>query len=347
MSFGFGVGDFVTVGQLCWNVYKKCKDSPGNYADLSTEVGNLHNVIKETDELLSQQQLTTDEKAKLITCRQGCEDVLKDLDGLLVKYQNLGTKAQRAFDRAGFGMQDMVGIRLRLISNVSILDAFNNTSSHARLENKLNLLIAEVRAGKREGSVVSTKAFDTAVQNDRETWEALGRELEDIGISASIITEKRPFIIAWFQEAVKAGRLEEDAPSDDNDSAISLYEPDSPVGISDKDSIPDSVTDREMASLMREPGTTEASTDKESVPKAQHARMPTAETPRRYPSSRKAPPPPPSQGEEKPRMRPFFLKKLRSRDKQIPGAAVPPGAAMPGDCLYPMSHDRKGLASWL
>ena len=132
MSFGFGVGDFVTVGQLCWNVYKKCKDSPGNYADLSTEVGNLHNVIKETDELLSQQQLTTDEKAKLITCRQGCEDVLKDLDGLLVKYQNLGTKAQRAFDRAGFGMQDMVGIRLRLISNVSILDAFNNTCVKSR-----------------------------------------------------------------------------------------------------------------------------------------------------------------------------------------------------------------------
>ena len=127
MSFGFGVGDFVTVGQLCWKVYKKCKDSPGNYADLSTEVGNLHNVIKETDELLSQQQLTADEKAKVITCRQGCQDVLEDLNRLLIKYENLGTKAQRAFDRAGFGMQDMVGIRLRLISNVSILDAFNNT----------------------------------------------------------------------------------------------------------------------------------------------------------------------------------------------------------------------------
>lgn len=215
-------------------------------------------------------------------------------------------------------------------------------SSHVRLENKLNLLIAEVRAGKREGSVVSTKAFDTAVQNDRETWEALGRELEDIGISASIITEKRPFIIAWFQEAVAAGRLEEDAPLDENDSAIPLYEPDSPAGISDNDSIPDSVTDREMASMMREPRTLEASTDKESVPKAQHSLGPTAETSRRYPSSTLPP-----QGEEKPRMRPFFLKKLRSRDKQFPGGAIHPGAAMPGDCLYPMSHDRKGLASWL
>ena len=78
-------------------------------------------------------------------------------------------------------------------------------------------MIAEVRAGKREGSVISTKMFNSSTQNDRETWEALHRELEDIGISPAVITEKRQFIIAWFQEAVAAGRLEEDSPSDDDD----------------------------------------------------------------------------------------------------------------------------------
>ena len=126
MSFGYGVGDFLAVGQLCWKVYKKCKDSPGDYAELSTEVGALHNVIKETEELLAQQGLTAEQKVKLTTCRQGCEDVLKDLDGLLVKYESLGTNLRRTFDRMGFGTYDMNGIRLRLISNVSMLDAFNN-----------------------------------------------------------------------------------------------------------------------------------------------------------------------------------------------------------------------------
>lgn len=126
MNFGFSVGDFLAVGQLCWKVYKKCKDSPGNYTELSSEVGALHNVIKETEELLSQQGLTTGQTVKLTTCRQGCEDVLKDLDKLLVKYESLGTNSRRTFDRMGFGMQDMNGIRLRLISNVTMLDAFNN-----------------------------------------------------------------------------------------------------------------------------------------------------------------------------------------------------------------------------
>ncbi len=64
---------------------------------------------------------------------------------------------------------------------------------------------------------MSTETFDSSSQNHQETWEALRRELEDIGISPALITEKRQFIIAWFQEAVAAGRLEEDPPSDDDD----------------------------------------------------------------------------------------------------------------------------------
>ena len=102
-------------------------------------------------------------------------------------------------------------------------------SSNARLENKLDLLIAEIRSGEREGSVISTHTFDTATQNSREAWEALRRELEDIGISPEIINEKRQFIVTWFQEAVAMGKLEEAASSEDSDSAISWCESNDPT----------------------------------------------------------------------------------------------------------------------
>lgn len=138
MSFGFGVGDFVAVGGLCWKVYKKCKDSNGNYAELSSEVSSLYAVIKETEELFSQQELTKAQQAKLVANRQSCEAVLKDLDELLTKYESLGTQSKRNLDRVGFGTKDMYGIRLRLISNVTMLDVFNNASSHVRLMQKLN-----------------------------------------------------------------------------------------------------------------------------------------------------------------------------------------------------------------
>jgi len=52
--------------------------------------------------------------------------VLQDLDELLVRYESLRTSAWRNLDGVGYGMQDVNGIRLRLILNVTILDAFNN-----------------------------------------------------------------------------------------------------------------------------------------------------------------------------------------------------------------------------
>lgn len=95
--------------------------------------------------------------------------------------------------------------------------------------------MTEVRSGKREGFVVSIKTLDLIDRHDQETWEVLRRELEDIGTSTTVITEKRSFIVAWYQEAVAAGTLEEDAPvedrfSEDNtDSILAIYEQISPI----------------------------------------------------------------------------------------------------------------------
>lgn len=80
----------------------------------------------------------------------------------------------------------------------------------------------EVRSGKRQGSVISTKSFKTSGQADLETWSSLRRELEDVGISSETISEKRTFIIEWFKEAVAAGRLEEEPPESERWSLSSV-----------------------------------------------------------------------------------------------------------------------------
>ena len=49
MSFGFGIGDFIAVGDLCWKlytkVYKVSRDAPEELRGLSQELGNLSNTI--------------------------------------------------------------------------------------------------------------------------------------------------------------------------------------------------------------------------------------------------------------------------------------------------------------
>lgn len=94
------------------------------------------------------------------------------------------------------------------------------STSFARLEKQMNLLISEVRAGKREGSIISEENFDAKAQSDQVTWDILRRELKDIGVTAEVLVEKRAFIVGWFQKAVAAGWLEEDVSpaSDDEDS---------------------------------------------------------------------------------------------------------------------------------
>lgn len=194
-----------------------------------------------------------------------------------------------------------------LVTIISFLTLYS--SSHARLESKLNLLIAEVRAGKREGSVISTQTFDTTARNDRETWEALRRELEDIGISPGIITEKRQFIIAWFQEAVAAGKLEEDVVPTDSNSVISSHEFQSRADSGDDDYIPT----REMSSMMIESSTTERRVAPRSEPGAlRHLRQPADQL-----SS------PPSPKKRSTRIRvTYLLQKLLGRDQQFLEAAL-------------------------
>ena len=126
MSFGFSVGDFLAVGKLCWSVYKKCKDSKGSYGELTGELSELYAVIKETEELVEEQKFSERQLERLLSCQKSCDDVLKDLDALLIKYQKLGTKSQWTFDRLKYGIEDINGMRQRITLNVSTLDAFNN-----------------------------------------------------------------------------------------------------------------------------------------------------------------------------------------------------------------------------
>lgn len=195
-----------------------------------------------------------------------------------------------------------------LVTIISLLTLYS--SSHARLESKLNLLIAEVRAGKREGSMISTQTFDTTARNDRETWEALRRELEDIGISPDIITEKRQFIIAWFQEAVAAGKLEEDVVPTDSNSVVSSHEFQGRADSGDDDYIPT----REMSSMMIESSTTERRVAPRSEPGAlRHLRQPADQL--SSPPSRK-------KGSTSTRIRvTYLLQKLLGRDQQFLEAA--------------------------
>lgn len=124
MSFGFSVGDFATLGQLAWKIYKTCKDSPESFKNVSQEVLSLHAVLKELEETHSNATLSATQQSRLETVGDGCRAVLEDLKAILDKYSSLGSTTKRTWDRLGWGSRDIADLRSRLISNTNLLTLF-------------------------------------------------------------------------------------------------------------------------------------------------------------------------------------------------------------------------------
>ncbi|KAI0449109.1 hypothetical protein F5B21DRAFT_495495 [Xylaria acuta] len=226
MSFGVSFGDLVLASTLAWRVYKACKESGENFQRLSSEVASLHVVLKETEDYLSEEvrDLDISRVNRLRILTDGCHDTLKDLEKLIRSYENLGTQAQRAWDRFRFGLQDLTDIRSRLVSNVTLLTAFNASlinSSTSRIEKRLNKFICEVRAGHREGSVVTTPGVTETIESP-DVWAQLQRELEDVGISPAIVEENHEYIAQWIKAALEQGLMDEDDPTEVDHSSLHL-----------------------------------------------------------------------------------------------------------------------------
>ena len=123
MSLGYSVGDFITVVALAWNVYKSCKEAPESYGHIWSEVLTLHAVLKEAEETVFAEPLSPTRQERLKAAGDGCYSVLKDLENLCQKYQNLGMQGKRTWERMKWGTENIAELRMRLISNTGLLTA--------------------------------------------------------------------------------------------------------------------------------------------------------------------------------------------------------------------------------
>ncbi|KAF5544732.1 oxidoreductase like [Fusarium mexicanum] len=98
MSFGFGVGDFIAVGELCWKiytrVYKVSRDAPEELRALIQELGNLSNTVNLLNEEVRDQEewiKQAGERRLEYTCKvmSQAKETLQKMDRLADKYAEL------------------------------------------------------------------------------------------------------------------------------------------------------------------------------------------------------------------------------------------------------------------
>jgi len=81
------------------------------------------------------------------------------------------------------------------------------SAAHSRIEKILLKVLDEVQKGYHEGSVLSDGSVDSI--NTKEAWQQLRKELEEAGIDAAVLNEKRAFIVELILRAKSDGTIDE------------------------------------------------------------------------------------------------------------------------------------------
>lgn len=125
MSFGFSVGDFVSLSQLAWSVYSSCKGSSREFKDVARQVNSLHLILKSTAEHLLQQPPETNEVTELASIKIQCQDILAEINCLLQRRKSLGTEKPRRWDMIKWALGDAVHFKEKLLFHTTVLAALN------------------------------------------------------------------------------------------------------------------------------------------------------------------------------------------------------------------------------
>ena len=213
MSFGFAVGDFLTVGQFAWKIYKKCKRAGSEFEEISREVVSLHTVIKElVNEAQTPESLLNrkgaDRKPELDELLRNCMNVLWQLQGLTTKYQSLGTQSRKGWDSVKFGTEGIESIRSKLIIHAAAITLFLSSlgnSSLGRIEKKSDEILAEIKAGRRESTILSLSEEEE--DEDDRAWMTLRIDLVHDGFTIQEVELHKAAIKAYLRKLLLSDNL--------------------------------------------------------------------------------------------------------------------------------------------
>jgi hypothetical protein len=95
------------------------------------KVGSLSIILQRAEVAASERDLSPKDVTELRTIRDGCQDILTELERTLEKYAGLGSKQakirgqfKRAWQRFSFEPEDIQNLRSRVNDNITLLNAF-------------------------------------------------------------------------------------------------------------------------------------------------------------------------------------------------------------------------------
>ena len=227
MSFGFSPNDIISLLNIAHKAYRGWKASCGEYADVTSALDGLLVVLERIQAEAKKDECilarTESERNDLKDILSNCKPTLRELHSIVTRYHSLGTSREKNWDKLRFGVKNLSDLRAKLNQHVTLLTAYLETVGLGalgrierdvqaipdRMQNTIEALAAEIRAGRREGSVMTTYDDD-----EKEVWRQFRRELIGEGMRSSVIHRFKPVIKKHLRELADNGLLEEQPHSD-------------------------------------------------------------------------------------------------------------------------------------
>ena len=123
--FGWGAGDIIAISRLAVKVYTAYRDAPDDYKHISDEVKSLQILIDKAAPYFNSTSLNNNSRQEGQQALKGCQDVLQGLNSIIEKYNSSGpSRTSQVLKRIRLGTEDIASLRVRLISNTALLNAF-------------------------------------------------------------------------------------------------------------------------------------------------------------------------------------------------------------------------------
>ena len=234
MSFGYSVGDIVSLVQLAWKTVQNSRKACGEHDEYTREASSLHVVIQRLEKESSKSDNPINYpgdtyKEELRRIVGGCSKVLTGLNRGLEKFNTLserGSSAKKLLQEVVFGngeMADMRHLREQMTYYTASLSLFVNMvsmGSVGRVEQQMEKAggdIKELRIAvngitarlssmsNREGSILTIYEDD-----DKAVWKEFRKELYREGISSTVIGKHKRLIKAYIKELADRGVLDDE-----------------------------------------------------------------------------------------------------------------------------------------
>lgn len=226
MSFGFSISDLITLIQLTTQTYRNWKDACGEFAEITGQLDSLAIILRRIEaETKVPLARGTSDSVDVAQILKNLNSVVAQLKNVVKKHKSLGKSRSRNWDRLRLANNNLGDLRSKLTVHTSALATYLDTvgiSALGRVESKVDELpemrsviddlAKEIRAGRHEGSVMTTYSDD-----EKEVWRQFRRELVGEGFSSHSIRKFKTPLKEYLRRLDEDGLLGEEEPGDSAD----------------------------------------------------------------------------------------------------------------------------------